>query len=243
MNAYRRRTAQRALGVSIGLLGLAVPVGAVAQVATAVPETTTVPLPTVVSEDFVDGLAEWRTQRLDGRSTDYRIAEIDGNAVLKAVSDDGAAALIRSISIGELSGATLRWRWRVLNSVMSERSEREKDGDDFAARILVLFGDDELSADTRALAYAWSGAEPVGASFPNPYTMSMVTYVVQSGDEYAEVWRTEERDVFADYERAFGDRPTSVAGLAIVVDTDNTMSKTTAWFDDIELSATPVPFG
>lgn len=228
------------MGLGIGFLGLAVPVSTAAQVATVVPETAADPIAVHVTEDFADGLDEWRTKRLDGRSTDYGISKVDGDAVLKAVSDDGAAALIRSINTSDLEGATLRWRWRVLNSVMSERSEREKDGDDFAARILVLFGDDALSADTRALAYAWSGSEPVGASFPNPYTMSMVTYVVQTGDEFAQVWRTEERDVFADYERAFGERPTGVAGLAILVDTDNTMSKTTAWFDDIELSAMPV---
>jgi len=195
--------------------------------------------PILVGEYFLNGLDNWRTQRLDGRSTEYRIVDLDGNPALKAASDNAAAALIRRVSIGPLSGARLRWRWRVLDSVIDDASEREKNGDDYAARLLVLFGDASLSSDTRALAYAWAGNEPIGARFPNPFTASVMTYVLQSGDDRARAWVDQERDVFADYLEAFGELPETVAGIAIVVDTDNTGFKTMAWFDDIELLGTP----
>lgn len=195
----------------------------------------------VVREDFSEGLDEWRRQRLDGRSTEYRIVDVDGDAALKAASDDAAAALIRTIGIGPVVTARVRWRWRIAESLTENLREKEKEGDDYAARLMILFGDDSISADTRALAYVWAGNERSGSSFLNPYSTAVATFVLQSGDRNARTWMLEDRDVVADYLRAFGEQPPELAGIAVLVDTDNTGARAMAWFDEIEVIAAPTP--
>ena len=48
-------------------------------------------------------------------------------------------------------------------------------------------------------------------------------------------WVTEETDLVADHWRIFGKPPKTVSTVAIMVDTDDTDSEATAWFDDVSL--------
>ncbi len=192
----------------------------------------------LVAEDFSNGIDAWREQRLDRRSTEYRVVEMGGDAVLQASSSNAAAALLLPIEAGLSSPVTIRWRWRVGGSLTDNSEETEKDGDDYAARVFVIFGDAEFNSDTRALAYAWAGQQPVGSLYPNPYVPEVTTIVLRSGDRDAGKWVTEQRDIAADYERAFGEPPPPVAAIALLVDTDDTEAQAVTWFDDVELFTT-----
>ena len=189
----------------------------------------------VLSEDFSEGLDRWEETRLDRRSTEYRIVTLDGDLVLESVSADAAAALLLPLPSGPVAAGRLRWRWRVLSSLFKNARELERDGDDYAARVFVLFGDGELKKGTRALAYAWAGQQPVGSAYPNPYLSDVATVVLQSGNDRADEWVIEDRDLKADYEREFGEPAPDVAAIAILVDTDDTDTAATSWFDDLEL--------
>lgn len=79
----------------------------------------------------------------------------------------------------------------------------------------------------------WAASETVGSLFSNPYSVKVATIVIESGDEQAGKWVGEERDFVEDYRRAFGQAPQMIAAVAIVVDTDDTDSEATAWFDDV----------
>ncbi len=195
----------------------------------------------IFREDFSDGIDAWRVQRLDGRSTIYLVVDLDGDSVLKASSNNAAAALLMPATQESISEGRLRWSWRVMNSLTDNSRETERDGDDYAARVFVLFGDPELGASTRALAYVWAGRAPVGSRFPNPTLSQVSTIVLQSGDEHAGEWMIEDRDIFADYERSFGDVPPAFAGIALLVDTDDTGGAAMAWFDAIELRVPGTP--
>jgi hypothetical protein len=195
-----------------------------------------------VFEDFSNGIDAWREQRLDQRSTEYRVVEVGGNAALQALSDNAAAALLLSIEPSLAPTVTVRWRWRVGGSLTGNSLETQREGDDYAARLFVIFGDAELDSDTRALAYAWAGRQPIGSLYPNPYISEVATIVLRSGDQDAGSWVSEERDVGADYQRAFGEPSPPVAAIAVLVDTDDTGSKVVAWFDDLEL-LTAAPSG
>jgi hypothetical protein len=188
-------------------------------------------------EDFSQGLDAWDEQRLDRNSTDYQIVEVEGDLVLKAASENAAAAIILPIPSGPVAGGRLRWRWRVLASLTENEHEVERRGDDYAARLFVLFGSAELAEGTRALAYAWAGRQPVGSVYPNPYVSDVLTVVLRSGNDRAREWVIEDRDLATDYERAFGEPAPKVAGIAILVDTDDTGGTATAWFDDLEFRA------
>jgi hypothetical protein len=46
--------------------------------------------------------------------------------------------------------------------------------------------------------------------------------VVEGGSTNLNTWITEERNVYEDYKRAFGEEPPMISGVAIMTDTDNT---------------------
>ena len=46
---------------------------------------------------------------------------------------------------------------------------------------------------------------------------------------------TKSRDFLEDYRRVFGGDPPPIAAVALLVDTDDTGGKATAWFADLEL--------
>jgi hypothetical protein len=113
--------------------------------------------------------------------------------------------------------------------------ERVKTGDDYPARVLVAFDPDPFSKSTRALCYVWANGQPKGSIYENPYSGNVATIVLRSGESGVGEWVAESRNVVADYRLAFGDNPSRIYALAVMVDTDNTKSQATAWFSDIAL--------
>ena len=59
--------------------------------------------------------------------------------------------------------------------------------------------------------------------------------VVESGPAKLNTWITEERNVYEDYKRAFGEEPPMISGVAIMTDTDNTGESAEAYYGDIVL--------
>ena len=57
--------------------------------------------------------------------------------------------------------------------------------------------------------------------------------VVESGPERLNQWVSEERNVYEDYKKAFGEEPSLISGVAIMTDTDNTGESATAYYGDI----------
>jgi len=57
--------------------------------------------------------------------------------------------------------------------------------------------------------------------------------VVESGSTKLNTWLTEERNVYEDYQRAFGEEPPMISGVAIMTDTDNTGEAAEAYYGDI----------
>lgn len=88
-----------------------------------------------------------------------------------------------------------------------------------------------------AICYVRAAREPVGAVIPCPVSDRIRTIVVESGAARAGAWRLEERDVLADYRHAFGEEPPPLESVALMSDTDQTRSRATAWFQDVELRA------
>ncbi|UUZ69362.1 DUF3047 domain-containing protein [Polaromonas sp. P2-4] len=48
-------------------------------------------------------------------------------------------------------------------------------------------------------------------------------------------WLDYERDIRADYEKAFGEAPGALLAIGIMTDTDNTRSSTLAWYGPVTL--------
>ncbi|MFQ5639410.1 MAG: DUF3047 domain-containing protein [bacterium] len=176
----------------------------------------------------------WLERKIIGKSTVYEVVvEEDSNSVLMGKSAASASGLWRMLDIPAASRGTITWRWKVKKALSDNIRERSKRGDDYAARLFVVFEPHFLSWKTRALCYVWSANQPVGAEFKSPYTNSLRTIVVQSGNQNKGKWIKEKRNIIADYQKSFGKLPEMITAVAIMVDTDNSNQVALAWFDDI----------
>ena len=125
--------------------------------------------------------------------------------------------------------------------------ERVKAGDDFAARVYVLFQFDPQHASlwekvlhrlgtTRygdlvpgsVIGYVWSSREPAGARWESPFGSS--AQLISVGNGALPEWTEEKVDVAADYTAAFGHTPPPPLAVAVMTDTDNTCQRATAWY-------------
>ena len=192
--------------------------------------------PQVFLEDFQQGLTQdWVERRLASASNRYEVVHEGRNAVLVGRSDRSASILLRDLDLVPGDAGTISWRWKIESAVSQNHREREKRGDDYAARLFVVFDPGAFGPSTEAICYVWAANEPVGAIYRNPYFDRVWTIVVESGSQHIGEWVAEERDLIADHWRVFGKAPKAVSAVAIMVDTDDTGSKATAWFDDISL--------
>jgi len=57
--------------------------------------------------------------------------------------------------------------------------------------------------------------------------------VVRSGAQALGTWVDEERNVYDDYRKAFGEEPPMIKGVAILTDTADTGESATAYYGDI----------
>ncbi|MFQ5772042.1 MAG: DUF3047 domain-containing protein [bacterium] len=178
---------------------------------------------------------QWIERNITKKPTRYRVVQEDTNFVLMVKSDASASALWRMLNIHSVEVGKISWLWKVEKILSKKNEEKTKLGDDYAARLFVVFQPHLISWKTRAICYVWSAKEPEGSIYKNPYAKHVGMIVIESGNEYSGKWRKEERDFIADYQKVFKNAPEMVSAVAIMVDTDNTSQNATAWFDDIIL--------
>jgi hypothetical protein len=190
------------------------------------------------------------------RQTRYTAAEEDGRPVLRAESECSASGLLLPLEDVDLTATPrLRWRWRV-DEGPAPADERSRAGDDFAARVYVsfVFEPEQATLLERArrrlaatlygeslpgtsLTYVWSGREPVGARWANPFTGASRMVVATSGP--AGPWTPVEVDLLEDYVRAFGRSAPAPLFLALMTDSDNGCSRARASYADFRLAPRP----
>ena len=65
--------------------------------------------------------------------------------------------------------------------------------------------------------------------------------VLESGPQQLGRWLDYERDIKADFQKAFGEAPGALVGIGIMTDTDNTRGQALAWYGPVSLLAQQVP--
>lgn len=191
--------------------------------------------------------------RIDAH-TRYRVVEHDGRAVWLATSECAASGLALALDDVDLERTPLlSWRWKV--EVGPEPGdERERAGDDFAARVYVMFPHDLTQASLFArlrrlvaaswygvslpghtLSYVWTHRVRPPSHWPNPYTASTWMIALRSGRGPA--WHAETVDLRADHRRIVGPLYSQPIGLAIMSDTDDTCGRAIAYFEGFRFHA------
>jgi hypothetical protein len=179
-------------------------------------------------------LSGWQEKSFEGR-THYKLETLDGREALYASSRGSASGLYREISVDLERTPFLYWSWRV-ESLIQGNDERAKSGDDYPARVYVIFSGGFYFWRTRAINYVWSSNQEAGSEWPNAFTANAGMIAVRAGDSDLGQWVTEKRDIRADYRRLFNEEPGKIAAIAIMTDTDNTGQAVQAWYGDIWLA-------
>lgn len=199
----------------------------------------------------------WTHRRYGNRHpTHYSAAERDGRPALHALSESGNSTLRLPLQSQAITrDARLRFSWWV-PSLMPHADIRTADADDAVARVILTFDGDRASWSRRdhmisemaqlvtgeplpyaTLMYVWDDRYPVGTVVDNPHTRRIRKLVVQQGPESLGRWVEHERDIWADYQMAFGQPPGALNGLGLMTDSNNTRVTSEAWYGPITLSA------
>ena len=177
-------------------------------------------------------LAGWNPKIFKGE-TSYTLVSDGDRRVLKAHSRATASGLYKEVSLNPRKVPVLRWSWKIAGTIPNG-NEKTKEGDDYAARVYLVFPR-TLFWKTKAINYIWANTLPKGEALPNAYTANAMMVAVESGNEKAGMWVTEERNVYEDYRRLFGEEPPEIGAVALMTDTDNTGGEATAYYGNIIL--------
>lgn len=181
---------------------------------------------------LVDG---WRHVELEG-ATEWRIVGLEGETAIRARAEGTASGLIRQVAFPVPPCSVAEWRWRV-DVLPAGADLRERSRDDVGAAVFFVFGDPLagglLPHPVPTLRYVWTSARHApGEVIASPYLPDHVRNVVlRSGEDELGRWVREERNLAADFQRAFGHPPGNpVEGVALFSDADQTAGATEAYF-------------
>lgn len=187
--------------------------------------------------------------------TKYTVVADGGRNVVEANSVDSASALMNKGNGIDLSATpTVSWRWKVAEAIPGA-DNRNADKEDSPARIVFFFDGDKSSlpfGDRAAMSlakaggedlpyatlmYIWSNDAEPGGVIQNPHTDRVQMLVVAGGDASVGKWQSFSRNLAADYERVYHEKPGKLLGYGVFTDSDNTHASAHAWYGDIRFGS------
>ncbi len=201
----------------------------------------------------------WRRAGLPNQTmpwTRFQTITLEGERVLQVRAEDSYGNLIHPVVAEAPPRKTLSWRWR-LDEANAKVNLRQKAGDDAAVKVCAMF-DLPLSSvplleqvvlrlarqrsaeplPAATVCYLWDATLPAGTVLDNPFSRRVRVIVLRGAESPLKNWRSERRDLAADFLQLFGDEAKTVpALLAIAVggDADNTHGRSLAHVADLSL--------
>ena len=192
---------------------------------------------TIPAGEFSKGtLNEWLPKKFINE-TSYSLIKIGKNTVLKAVSQNSASGLIKKIRVDIKEYPFLNWSWRIENQLAGTFDEKQKHGDDYAARIYIVVSGGIAFWNTIALNYVWSKNSIKGETWPSAFaTKNSVMVALRSSEAPVSKWHWEKRNIHKDFKELFGREIRFTDAVVLMSDTDNTHKEVTAYYGDIYFS-------
>lgn len=181
-------------------------------------------------------LLEWNKMILNGE-VKYIPIKQGNEGFIRALSNKTCSALYYRIKFKLSEYPLLSWKWRVIKFPDLSTMREEKDKDDYAARIYVVFPFWSFSS-SKFIEYVWAENLPVGTIIKSPVANNVKLVVARSGKVMDEGWVNESHNVYEDYVKAFGEKPRmKVGAIAMMCDADNSKSEAESIFDEIAIGS------
>jgi hypothetical protein len=192
--------------------------------------------------------------------TQFDLTDVDGAHVLRVKADKSWGSLIHPIIETVKPGTVLRWRWR-LEQPLAKTDIHAKATEDSALKVCLSF---DMPADnipggerlifklaqaltkekipTATLCYIWGGKETIGYEQASLFTARVRFIVLANESTPLKAWQNKERNVYADFLKAFGQETVAVPALSAIIigaDADNTQGSSYGYVGDVQLSTPP----
>lgn len=198
----------------------------------------------------------WSHVQFPGKkNTHFKLTHHQARAGLQADARSSASMLRQVVQVPAAQLGTVKFSWFV-PELIAGADMRSREASDSPVRLVLAFEGDRsqfsarnamLSELARALTgeempyatlmYVWSNQSPVETVIPNSRTDRIQKVVVESGAHKLNQWIGYERNISADFEKAFGEKPGALIAIGLMTDSDNTRTETRAWYGDIQLIA------
>ena len=198
--------------------------------------------------------AAWQDYPLPGkRRTSYRPQRAGDRFIVRAQAESSASMFRRQTRIEAAMLSGVQFSWRVA-SLIDRADLAQADASDSPVRIVLAFDGDHgrLSVRNRmlfdlaqaltgepppyaTLMYVWDNRAATESVLHSHRTDRIRKIVVESGAAHLGQWRQYERDILADYRRAFGEEPGALIGVALMTDADNTASRASGDYGEVRL--------
>ena len=191
------------------------------------------------------------------RHSTYTAVRCETGSCLLMESDNSASALVLKQPFNVYAYPLLSWRWKVSN-VYRKGDSRTREGDDYPARLYVMFTYDPDRASLgkklqyqlartvygqyppdSSISYIWDNQATGKPFIVNAYTGEARMIPVSAGSALINTWQEYTVDIVRDYRLAFGQDPPPMATLAVMSDSDNTRESARAWIQYIRLEGSP----
>lgn len=194
----------------------------------------------------------WRHLSFPGKAaTRFHYDRKDGRDTVSVLASSSASMLRNEVRMEPADLAGLRFSWKV-PGLIDGADLASREADDSPVRVVLFFegdrsrfsGRDALLAELvrsltgeempyATLMYVWCNKRERGTVVASPRTGRVRTIVVESGSTRLDQWVDYERDIRADYQRAFGEPPGALVGVGIMSDSDNTRTTARAWYGPV----------
>jgi hypothetical protein len=187
----------------------------------------------------------------------------EGTTVLHVTSLNSASALLKRMKVNDDTMIRLEnypilvWRWKI-NRTVGMAVESRKDRNDSAARVRVIFAERGMPPLEKSpgfkkiikylgikmpniepsgfkIDYIWGNRAPKGEIIDYPGSRNHKMIVVESGNDKANQWTWEKRDLVKDFHAVFRGDPPGLAGIVVLSDTDQTNEGIEAYYSSIVL--------
>ncbi len=170
-------------------------------------------------------LQEWK-EHIFKNKVIYTITEEQGQKFVLAKSIDAASGLYYKVRYSAKSYPFISWKWRIL-----EFPKKNTNTDDFAARVYIIFPS-AIFFKSQCIEYVWDNKLEPGTIQSSSLHKNIKQMVIRKNS--SKEWVVEERNVYEDFKKAFGEYPDKKVGaIAFMSDTDNDKGQAIANYDEI----------